>query len=418
MLKFRAYLFVATLSLLMTFGFSAGPALSDSQISIEYEHRVVDGPNSIHIAVFHPGEGRMAMVKAREYSIGKDTVSTICSRENAAFGINASFFEMRGPLAGIPTGMLKIRENWFGVPRFPRAVLGWIEDGSECLIDQVAMEWKVRLDDREEALSTVNSARKPGSLVLYTPAFNASTLSEAGGLEIIVVDGKVSVSHSEGNAAIPKNGFVLSYGEDAARDAVVPEAGTSVEVSYVFKPVHPEKAGDEEWKKMEHIVGGAGLLVWEGEAVPDYLVEELDQQGNAFDTTRHPRTAVGIKNDGEWVFVVVDGRQPGKSIGMSLSEMTELMLSLGCRYALNLDGGGSSTMYLKGEVVNSPADRGGVRGPGPGMGWPVPPVGSDAMERTAPPERRPGGGRTGMQMPASDGPGVERPVSDALMILE
>lgn len=90
----------------------------------------------------------------------------------------------------------------------------------------------------------------------------------------------------------------------------------------------------------------------------EYQVEKLSED---FDTTRHPRTAVGIDARGNWIFVVVDGRQPGRSIGMDLYELTDLMLSLGCRYAINLDGGGSTTMYLNGSVVNSPSDVSGER---------------------------------------------------------
>ena len=357
-----------------------------------------------------PGRGRIVMEKAREFSLGKETVSSIAARENAVLGINASFFEMRGDLAGIPVGMLKIKEAWFGVPRFPRAVLGWKEDGTRVLVDQLDMEWTALVNGREEQLSTVNAARKPADLVLYTPAFNSSTLTESGGLELIVKDGKVAEIHSNGNAEIPNNGFVLSYGPEAEKAAGSPRIGFPVQVSYRFKPVRPEYAGDSEWREMDYLVGGAGLLIWNGELVGDYLVEKLDQQGGAFDTTQHPRTAVGIDGHGKWFFVVVDGRQPGKSVGMSLAEMTELMASLDCKYAINLDGGGSSTMYLNGKVVNSPSNRPGMMmGPAPGMpGMERPGTGGPGMERPS----------SGMQMPAADGPAVERPVSDALLILE
>jgi exopolysaccharide biosynthesis protein len=59
--------------------------------------------------------------------------------------------------------------------------------------------------------------------------------------------------------------------------------------------------------------------------------------------------------------VVVDGRQPNHSVGMSLPELTDLARSLGLVDALNLDGGGSSTMVVKGEVVNRPSDPTGPR---------------------------------------------------------
>jgi len=72
------------------------------------------------------------------------------------------------------------------------------------------------------------------------------------------------------------------------------------------------------------------------------------------DVARHPRTAVGIAGR-RVIWVVVDGREPGVSIGMSHHELAALMLSLGCTSAINLDGGGSSTMWFQGQVVNRPS---------------------------------------------------------------
>ena len=72
---------------------------------------------------------------------------------------------------------------------------------------------------------------------------------------------------------------------------------------------------------------------------------------------RHPRTAVGIGTEGDVVLVVVDGRNE-KSAGVTLHELALIMKSLGCHDALNLDGGGSSTMYWKNRgVMNYPSDN-------------------------------------------------------------
>ncbi|HCU37304.1 MAG TPA: hypothetical protein DGT21_18285 [Armatimonadetes bacterium] len=70
---------------------------------------------------------------------------------------------------------------------------------------------------------------------------------------------------------------------------------------------------------------------------------------------RHPRTAVGY-NAEEIVLLTCDGRQPEWSTGLFLDELAQLMLDLGCTDALNLDGGGSTTMWVDGEVVNHPSD--------------------------------------------------------------
>ena len=80
------------------------------------------------------------------------------------------------------------------------------------------------------------------------------------------------------------------------------------------------------------------------------------------DSDIHPRTAVGYSQNGKILFiVVVDGRQPFYSEGMKLTELAQLMLDLGAHYAMNLDGGGSSTLVVRGmdgnpRVLNSPID--------------------------------------------------------------
>ncbi len=80
-----------------------------------------------------------------------------------------------------------------------------------------------------------------------------------------------------------------------------------------------------------------------------------------FNTNRHPRTMVGITGNGRLLLVVVDGRQPGYADGMSLFELRTLAHSLGCTDALNLDGGGSTTLVIPGEgsngVVNRPSGK-------------------------------------------------------------
>jgi exopolysaccharide biosynthesis protein len=82
--------------------------------------------------------------------------------------------------------------------------------------------------------------------------------------------------------------------------------------------------------------------------------------GNVDGTTpfhrRNPRTGVGATADGRLLLVTVDGRQPGHSVGMSLREFAELFVGLGARSAINLDGGGSTTMVLDGTVVNRVSD--------------------------------------------------------------
>jgi exopolysaccharide biosynthesis protein len=95
---------------------------------------------------------------------------------------------------------------------------------------------------------------------------------------------------------------------------------------------------------------------------PVMILSNVDQQipNDAFCNDRHPRTSLGIKADGTVLLFVVDGRLE-QSAGMSIPELQKVMRWLGCVDAINLDGGGSTTMYISNQpfngVVNHPSDN-------------------------------------------------------------
>lgn len=92
-------------------------------------------------------------------------------------------------------------------------------------------------------------------------------------------------------------------------------------------------------------------LVMDGEIA----VTKDEEVGKAM--ASNPRTAIGVLEDGHYVFVVTDGRT-SESTGLTLYQLAEFMESLGCTTAYNLDGGGSSTMYFNGQIVNKPTTGG------------------------------------------------------------
>ena len=103
-----------------------------------------------------------------------------------------------------------------------------------------------------------------------------------------------------------------------------------------------------------NIMTAGPLLLLHGEVQPF-------RHDRTFVSNRHPRTAVGIRPDGTLLLFVVDGRSK-ESEGMSLDELTKTLKWLGCTDVLNMDGGGSTTLYLEGWVnegiVNYPIDNG------------------------------------------------------------
>ena len=148
--------------------------------------------------------------------------------------------------------------------------------------------------------------------------------------------------------------FVATVGPDApsevrARWAAL-RPGSLVDVAIGLFPVRPQEA-----------VGGRPVLLRGGVVTPD-----VDTAGTATFRGVNPRTAVGITAGGGLLFVTVDGRQPGHSAGTTLRETAELLRALGAVDALNLDGGGSTTMVVRGPagrvaVANRPSDAEGER---------------------------------------------------------
>lgn len=143
-----------------------------------------------------------------------------------------------------------------------------------------------------------------------------------------------------------------------ARASLVPTATAPGRTAPSAAGDHMVAAGNDV---VEEAVGGFPLLVGGGHSI-------LDQQTGiipSFGPARHPRTAVGwTADDRRLVLAVVDGRQRPYSDGMSLAELTWLMLRLGVTDAINMDGGGSSAMVVRGHVVNRPSDAEGERAVG------------------------------------------------------
>lgn len=173
-------------------------------------------------------------------------------------------------------------------------------------------------------------------------------------VEMLVVDNVVAgIYTSQPAVQIPGNGYVIVTRKDGG-DFLQQnfKVGDAVVLDVLTTP---------DWKNLKMSVTGGSLLVKDGTIPAEFSFS------NTYISKSQPRTAVGSTRDGkQLILVTVDGRQDS-SIGMTQKEIAEYMLSLGAYNALNLDGGGSTTMVTRTpgtsslEVVNSPSD-GGSRG--------------------------------------------------------
>ncbi|MDZ4793867.1 MAG: phosphodiester glycosidase family protein [Bacteroidota bacterium] len=128
---------------------------------------------------------------------------------------------------------------------------------------------------------------------------------------------------------------------------------------YLFEKTSvPHHMGFEKWK-MKTAVGGGPVLLQKGE-IKITNNEELKFAGKAIDD-KHPRTAMGYTRDNKLIILVIEGRNPGKAEGATLTEEAQIFKDLGCWEALNLDGGGSSCLLINGKETIKGADPTGQR---------------------------------------------------------
>lgn len=190
----------------------------------------------------------------------------------------------------------------------------------------------------------MNRARIAEDCVLYNDSYAPKTKTNQWGREIKIKNERVISASSLGDMPIEPGTVVISGHGANAKALQYVRAGDKAKVVESFN--------SDEAKKAETIVG-AGPLLLENSNINVRTKEENIASDIAYG--RSPRTALGIKDDGTVLMVVVDGRS-ADSCGMTLTELAQFLKKLGAKDAINFDGGGSSEMVIKGRVINKPSD--------------------------------------------------------------
>lgn len=304
---------------------------------------------------------KIAPVHASPYVLSREKTSSIAKRKGAFAAVNGGFFRMEGKYDGSSSGILKIAGQFLSSPRNKRAAIGWMDGGKVAVIDRVDMKAALQWENLSFPIDCINQPAAVDKTILYTSNFFSSTLSPPQTKEVLIdKEGCVQAIKYEGDSILPIGGCVYAIGESVSLNLPQKKLRTLANFSIHLLPELDTK-NEALWNKVSNIVGGTPLLISQGEKITDYTSEKTRP---SFLTERHPRTAIGIKPNGHWVFVVVDGRQPDLSIGMTMKELADFLFSLGCCEALNLDGGGSSTLFLDGCVVNGVSCDEGEEGSG------------------------------------------------------
>lgn len=263
--------------------------------------------------------------------------------------INGDFWEKKEEYLGRPRNV-QIRDGELVTSPSGNAAF-WIDADGNPWISNVVSKFVLTWPDGKTNALGFNEERKDDEVVLYTEAIGGSTHT-VGGMEFILEQipgspwlplrlgsnycARVADSRGFGGTPVKSNTVVLSVGP---RLSTLARLLTNGAVARFSTATSPDLSG------ARMVIGGGPTLVQNGKV----------EQWSGLVHIRHPRSAVGF-ND-KYIFMVeVDGRQRDLSVGMTLPEIADYMLKIGCQQAMNFDGGGSSTLWVLGNVINSPSE--------------------------------------------------------------
>ena len=339
-----------------TVGSSQDNKPSDNGPGITYMHdEVADVPWSIHVVKIsrHRKDFRLETTLGRGKHLGmsllSDQVKSVPGQPGRALAaVNGDFYKSENNYAGDPEGLQIAAGELVSAPSSTRSCF-WIDAEGQPRHTNVLSGFKARLADNTLIPFGLNESRSSDEAVLYTAANGTSTRT-SGGIELVLAQGSgtnwlplrageiytatVREVRRDGNSPLTRDTMVFSVGSKAADRVASLKAGDTITLSTGTIP---------DVKGSPVAIGGGPALVRGGKAVSFGGLQP-----------RHPRVAMGW-NKSHYFLVEVDGRQK-ISAGMTFPELAAYMVKIGCDEAINLDGGGSATIWVYGSVMNSPSE--------------------------------------------------------------
>ncbi len=323
----------------------------DSRVSQELNYQTFKTPSKqvVHVLVVDPKRFTIKLVHAEECALGRATLSDIARKHGAKAAINGGFFKIGAKMDGLAAGILKIQGQWYGLAYRDRAALGWSSHKAFALVDRVQTKTRVYLNHQKSPVQWLNQPPNPHKAILYTDAYPLSVDVPANTYGLRIRDNRLISIQSAGPMKNNKGEYRYLLPKKNVPAHPV-EVGHPATVSVEVIP-HLGKEHYLAWQEVDSILGGTPLLVYRGRVMKNYAGEKVL---SAFLKEPYARTAVGIRPNGDWVLVVVEQSALSNSPGMTIPELANLMRNQACEYALNLDGGGSSTLYMNHKILNHP----------------------------------------------------------------
>ncbi|MFW6386606.1 MAG: phosphodiester glycosidase family protein [Bacillota bacterium] len=283
---------------------------------------------------------------AEKRIFGTGALEDMVTGNDALAGINGTFFQGDGR----PLGLIVRKGKILSEPVYGRTALG-INSIGKVFVDRTEWEGRLAADGNVSLkLDGVNRGPASGEAVVINSAYgNRGPDLKEEMVELVVEDDTIiEINRPDENtrgSRVPDEGFLIVVSEGNGKEVAEFSPGEKVEYSNNFTA--------EGWNEQEIVTAlGAGPnLVTRGEV--NITGEEERFQPDIL-YGRAPRSALGITEDRHLLLFSVDGRQQNVSVGMTLTELAEFMIDFGVERGMNLDGGDSTRMVVRGYTMNRP----------------------------------------------------------------
>lgn len=288
--------------------------------------------NVVEVNLKAPGVD-VNIATAQDRSSSVESVGSMAKRHRAHAAINGSFFH--GTTMDSPVGLLIRKGEVIADSGHRRTSMGLKSNGEMVMgIPKIKTGLYRHGQKRFQKVNGVNQPRKSRQTIVYTPRFGRYTHTNEWGREVVVRRNRV-VRYSYGNTAIPHDGFIISAHGKAGRE-IQKLYPLGLKISLDLRAQAP-------WDEVETVITGAPHLVHKGRIHNTYFQERLQRslmKPNA-------RSAVGFTHNDKLLLlnaVPAAGNQGG---GITFTRLAQIMRRLGAYEAMALDGGGSTTLYVK-----------------------------------------------------------------------
>jgi len=328
-------------------------AYADVKSPIHYEKYRTKNNQIVHLLTVDPKEVIIKPARADLTLTTRQTVADIAKAHGALAGINGGFFKIDDSEDGLPAGILKIADSWHNVAYKPRGAIGWSSNKPSPLIDRIQTNTQLIVNREKKPLHGFNLAQSKFKSILYNQRypFKIQPLPH----QALLTFKHNQIDYRLAQAPIyPKNyDYVYLFNKPKPYQSKQYTQKLQATISIEVLPQSTSKTY-QQWQQVEHIVGGAPVLVYNGKIVTNFNPEQLL---NSFITKPHARTALGIKKNGDWLFLATQTYFLDYTSGLTIPELAVLMKELGCVFALNLDGGTSTSMVYRGKNIVAPVKR-------------------------------------------------------------